>query len=193
MSKLYFALLLLISITIADSTTVFETQFSTLPDGWSNLEWNFSSTTGAWIDEWVTSAEPPYSFEAVMSSQTGTASWYFVPDGTDQLFIHIEHVFVGVATGGGSAYIELLSPSTSNQYLFYTGFPDFYYESDDPIDITITSPPVGQWIGLNIRGYVGASYPDYASIEWTIPLIIITAVGDGLVLDSVTWAELKQL
>lgn len=192
MNRSIYILIALAGIVWADSTTVFDTQFAALPDGWSNSNWGFSWQYGAWVDEWVTSAEPPYNFTATMSSQAGTESWYFVPDGTDSLQIHIEHDFDAMVSASSEAYILMLSPSTSNEYLFHEEISNAYSTSD-PVDITFTAPPAGAYIGFKVYAYVGTSYPAYSTIEWNIYDLTVTAYGNGMALEPITWGELKQL
>jgi hypothetical protein len=189
MSKLICIVILITGVVLAESATVFDTQFNGIPNGWSNLHWEFSGSDGAYLNKWVSS---PDEFIAVTGSQSGTASWYFVPDGTDSLVIHIEHDIYAMTAHESVVYIQLLSPSTANEYLFYE---DLYnsYTSDEPIDLTITSPLAGNWIGFKIYADITTCYPGYSIIEWYITDLTATAYGSGMTLDTVTWADLKQL
>jgi len=189
MSKLICIMILFTGVIRAESAMVFETQFHTIPNGWSNSHWQFDSSNGAWIDKWVTS---PADFTATTGSQSGTASWYFVPDGTDSLVIHIEHDISAMTASGSEAYIQLLSPSTANEYLFYKAIYNSF-ATNEPIDTTITSPPAGNWIGFKAHAYITTCYPGYSTIEWHITNFIVTAYGNGMALETVTWADLKQL
>ncbi len=177
---------------MAESSTLFETQFATLPEGWNNSNWNTSITMGAWIDEYLNTGAP-WSFTADMGSGADPASWYFVPDGTDSLLIHIEHDFYAYASASNSeAYIELMNPTGVNQYLFYQNINGVYYGTTDPIDIVVTPTPAGHWIGLRIYARIAFSYPATASIEWYITNLSVTAIGNELALDNITWGNIKQ-
>ncbi len=180
-------LILLLGTAVADSSTVFETQFATLPDGWYNNEWHFNAQLGAWLDEWVTSAEPPFSFTAEMGTQV---QWYFVPDGTDSLLVHIEHDLYFITFGSEDIYIALNYLSGESLTLFsaeeLTG-----PSTSDPIDVVIVSPPADTWIGFTIHAHVSASYPGYATIEWFITELSVTAYGTELELGSTTWGGIK--
>jgi len=181
--------ILVTGVIQAESATVFETQFHGTPNGWSNLHWEFSGSDGAYLNKWVSS---PDAYMAVAGSQSGTASWYFVPDGTDSLVVHIEHDIYAMAASESEVYIQLLSPSTANEYLFYEDIQNAY-TSDEPINLTITSPLAGNWVGFKIYAYITTCYPGYAIIEWHITDLTVTAYGNGMALEAVTWADLKQL
>lgn len=124
-------------LAMAESFTLFETPFGTLPEGWDNSNWNTSRTMGAWISQYLHTGAP-WSFTADMGSGADPASWYFVPDGTDSLLIHIEHDYFAYASASNSeAYIQLLNPSGEDQYLFYHNISGYSYSTTDPIDIVI--------------------------------------------------------
>ncbi len=186
-------LILLFAVAIADSCTVFETQFATLPDGWYNNgnEWHFNSQLGAWIDEWVTSAEPPYSFSAIMGSQAQPEKWYFVPDGTDSLLVHIEHDLNFISFSSGEEINITLNYLSGESLILFSAEDLLTGSASDPIDVVILSPPADTWIGFTIHAYVSASYPGYAAIEWFITDLSVTAYGNELELESTTWGNIK--
>ncbi len=183
-------LLFLTAAVLGDSCTVFETPFAALPDGWSNDEWNFNSNDGAWISGWVTGWP---SFYATMGSDESYQGWYFVPDGTDSLKIHIEHELNAINNGYCQAGIELLIPGYDDVYLFGPSVPWGMYETSDPIDTTLHTPPAGGWIGFNIHACIDSIYPGTSDLSWYITFLSVTAYGEELELDASTWAEIKQI
>jgi len=164
-----------------------------LPDGWYSEEWSFSQTTGAEIDKYLSGLEPPYSYSASMGSGVQPEVWYFVPDGTDSLLIHIEHDFIAGGSIFGEAYIDLNYLSGPSTTLFYANMFYLGYSTSDPIDVVIPSPSADTWIGFTIHGDIEATYSYSANIEWHITNLSVTAYGDALELDAVSWGAIKQL
>ncbi len=173
----------------AETAIVFETTFNELPAGWFNNEWLFSSS-GAHIYESVY-IPGPFAFEADMYTNGQPPIYYFVPDGTDSLVIHIEHD-IGMYGAFGSACVRLYSTSFDSVNIFSEWVHNDSYFSSDPIHHVIVDPPPETWIGFRFSGYISAAYPVSTTINWWVFNMTVTAHGDELALEPGTWASIKN-
>ena len=187
--------LILIALTgtaLAESCVVFETKFAVLPSGWFEYDWNFSTSMGAWIDEFIHGADPPFSFDATMGSEALPPVWYFVPDGTDSLVIHIEHDLSARSSWPGEAYIQLKYLSGESEYLFYQEIDNTWTYANEPVDIIIPWTGDDNYIGIRIHASIATVYMDNATITWYITDLSINAIGESLGFNSASWAWIKH-
>ncbi len=190
--KLLVLMFLLCSLALADTCTVFETQFESLPDGWLSEEWQFNTNSGAWINETIYGYQSPTSCTATMSSLSDPEVWYFVPDGTDSLLVHIEHDLAAYVNGVGIAYIQMHYFPDEEEYLFFDPYLNLGTSTSDPIDVSIQAPPVDTWIGFTFYAHMQAAYPgNGGNIQWYIYELFVTAFGNSLELDRHTWGGIK--
>lgn len=183
----------LAGIASADYGTVFETQFQLCPSGWFSNTWHFNGGTGAWIDESINGGDPPYSISASMGTQAQPPVWYFVPDGTDSLLIHIEHDLDTYSSAGGEAIIKLLFISGDSEDLFYTTIDYSGCTTSEPIDAVIPVSSPDTWIGFYIHADIATAFMASSSITWYITELSVTAAGESLSFRSDTWASIKHL
>lgn len=179
--------IIVFAFCFAETAIVFETTFNELPAGWFNSEWLFSSS-GAHIYETVFEIG---TFEADMYTNGQPPIYYFVPDGTDSLVIHIEHDIAMCGTNC-SAFVKLYSTSFFSVWIFNEGFINDSYYSSDPIHYVIVDPPPDTWIGFRFHGYISATFPSGSSINWWVYNLTATAHGDELALEPGTWASIKN-
>ena len=91
--------------------------------------------------------------------------WYFVPDGTESLLVHIEHYLNFITAGSEDVYITLSCLSGESLILFSAEDLSTGCSTSKPIDAVILSPPADAWIGFTIHAHVSVSYFGYAYIE----------------------------
>ena len=179
--------IIVFAFCFAETAIVFETTFNELPAGWFNSEWLFSSSY-AYICESVFETG---TFEADMYTNGQPPIYYFVPDGTDSLVIHIGHDIAMYGTNG-NAFVRLYSTSFDSVNIFNEWVHYDSYYSSDPIHHVIVDPPPDTWIGFRFHGYISATYPSGSTINWWVYNLTVTAHGDELTLEPGTWASIKN-
>lgn len=175
-------------VSSADTSILFSTDFSTLPDGWVNDEWEFNHPgahvgNGVQWDDW----------SAEFSSLTSSPGIYFVPDGTDSVVIHIEHC----VTLDGDFYSSRVQLWTNHsgwgEDIFNKSGSGGVIWITDPVHFVLSDPDPGTWIGFKFRAYLSAGYMGYSGLEWTIDSMTVTAYGDALGLETTTWSAIKSI
>lgn len=174
------------AMVFADTAILFETDFSSLPDGWQNDVWVFNHP-GAYIGNGVQNS----SWDAEFSSFGPTPVLYFVPDGTDSVVIHLEHELI-MEGSYYSAGIQLWTSLTGwTDHIYYEAGAG-WFEDAEPIQFVIEDPASDTWLGFRFRGELSAGYMMYAGMTWNIFSMSVTANGETLGLAGSTWASIKN-
>lgn len=190
MIKIFLYLLIIATVSNADSVVLFSTSFSELPDGWIN--------TGSG-DEWYFGSSGAYAYGG-----TGDDYWdvrmysppgmYFVPDGTDSVVVHIEHNLLMSGMSGAVAGIVLKSTTAGNTSIYYETLPAPFgtVHDNQPIHWSSGTFPEGTWIGMSFWAHKETYTGGSNSISWHIYSLTITAYGNEMAMDAATWAAIKN-
>ncbi len=153
---MYWSIIVLLvscTISLADTTILFETDFSVLPDGWVNDEWEFNHP-GAHVSngvQWDT-------WSGVFNSVPFSAGVFFIPDGTDSVVVHIEHSVILEGDYYSSRIQLWTNHSGWGDYIFDQSGSGGYTEITDPVHFVPTDPVPGTWVGFKFRAYLSAGY-----------------------------------
>lgn len=181
-------LLVLCPISLADTAVLFDTDFSALPYGWVNDEWEFDHP-GAHVSngvQWDT-------WSGVFNSVPFSAGVFFIPDGTDSVVVHIEHSVILEGDYYSSRIQLWTNHSGWGDYIFDQSGSGGYTEITDPVHFVLTDPVPGTWVGFKFRAYLSAGYMGYSGMSWTVHSMTVTAWGDALGLETTTWSAIKRL
>ncbi len=170
---------------------IFETTFDELPSGWHNDRWTFNNP-GAKAHHYSAGE----NWDADMSSYQGAPPqvYYFVPDGADSVVVHITHILSATTDEGMAGGQVWISSTTIGGGIIYDEYV-FWYNSitdSNPIVYSIIDPPDGTYLGFYFHAYAGAASYEYASINWKILSMVVTAYGSSMELQSGTWATIKS-
>ena len=171
---------------------VYETDFQSAPEDWNGSGWTFG-------DDGAVSDRDCSGWEDVLFTQLSgdyAERIYFIPDGTDSLLFHIPYyIFVnnsevsGGATFNISAYID--EASTREQIFSLSVWQAGVYEYDESVEYVFNHRGSG-WLGFFIE-FAGGCEPGCGiHAVWQIHGITVTAYGDDLDLEPLTWASIKS-
>lgn len=184
------SLMILASISIAESGTVFETDFQEIPSGWYNDDWTF----GADGAHWGAFCSGTEEFEGSMGSDGEPGVWYFVPDGTDSLVIHVDYNWGAVINSGEcTAYLRMRYLSGGYEELFYVHEePTFLGGADSSVTYVVESVAAETWIGFEAYGFVSNTYALlFSNFGIDITELTVTAYGDELTFEHCSWGAIK--
>ena len=186
---LAFLLLIPVSNAIADAV-IFQTDFQSLPDNWfANDQWSFT-TSGAVI------TRTDRMWDDVLFTQSNSRSdcIYFVPDGTDSVLVEIPYsVYVNNSETSGGASFNIsasIEPYTFARLLELSVWQAGVYQYAGTIEHVFHREGSG-WLGFFIEFTGGCEVGCAISAQWTIQGITVTAYGDDLSLNPLTWASIK--
>jgi len=190
MKSILFGILVLFACSSFADCVIFESIFDELPSGWHNNRWTFNNP-GAKAQHYSAGE----NWDADLSSYLGAPQvYYFVPDGADSVVVHIVHVLSAATDEGGAGGQFWISSTTIGGGLIYDEYV-FWYSSitdSDPIVYSIIDPPDGTYIGFYFYAYASAASYEWASVNWKIHSIVVTAYGSAMELQSGTWAGIKS-
>lgn len=179
-----------LSLPVFSDAVVFHTDFSELPEHWwSNSEWEFGSGGAVTSNTW-----PSTYWDADMFSGDGPPDIiYFIPDGTDSVLITIPYyVHADVSEGDANFRIRIKATGSDWTEIWSRAV---YYQGSITESGTISIVPDwisgGEWMGIFFDAWGSCIYVGCLETDWQIHSLTITAMGDSLVLDQTTWANIK--
>lgn len=177
--------------TVFSDVIIFQTDFNDLPDNWlADQRWEF----GPYGAE-VQVSGPVSSWDPYMHTGSGAPEpIYFVPDGTDSLIVTIPYYINAIVQEGYAEFKIRVGGSSSGWHEIWS---EFLYSGEAINEVgTINISPDwivgGEWVGIDFEGYSNTSETGYLNALWRISSLTLTAIGDSLVLDNITWAKIKS-
>ncbi len=191
MKPILFSILVAFAFSSFADYVIFETVFEELPSGWHNDRWTFNNP-GAKAQHYSVDE----FWECDMSSSLYPPQvYYFVPDGADSVVVHIEHILSATTDEGSASGQVFMSSTTIGGGVIYDEGV-FWYSSitdSEPIIHSIIDPPDGTYLGFHFHAVADAASYEYASINWKIFSMVVTAYGSAMELQSGTWAGIKSV
>lgn len=187
------SLILMLATTGLADSVIFETDFLELPDDWFATTFQFGND-GAYID--LFTFDP---FDANLSTGPGMPVEYiiFVPDGTDSVEVKVDYTLHASGSEGPSMQFKIMLGTQSVSYqtvweaIISTSNPQIYESG------TLTFTPEwilpGDFIGIYFRADIVNPGEFGGIIEWYIHNLEITAYGDSLHLEPLTWGSIKSI
>jgi hypothetical protein len=167
----------------SDEFVFFETDFDSLPDGWTNTNWTFGSGGASCYHH-------SFGLESWEADMHTIGYLYQVPVGSDSIRLTLQHA-VALTAGSGCAEAKVFMNGGMvwGEELSWGS----YYSSED-IDFVVVNPGGGSLVSLEIKGKAEGWDMEYgdATVNWHISLLRLTAYGD-LALRGSTWGSIKSV
>ncbi len=183
-----FVLLVISAFCRGEEVVIFSTDFTELPDGWINTgyddEWSFGPNGAAASGS---SGEQYWFVELCTPDQ-----FFFVPDGTDSLVVHIEHL-LSLDGDGPCASVNLMTIPSGNITIYYKSsyYPGGGVYDIEPIHWSSNQYLQGTWVGISFYAFK-EEWVTGNSASWHLYSLTITAHGSELDMNTITWASVKN-
>lgn len=185
---------LFLTLNASAGTVIFQTEFSSLPEGWLSNGWSFGpsgAVMAASYPQWESTL-----FTARTDSTPAIGAIYFIPDGTDSVRIGIPYYLYAMVNEG---YAGFFISVVTEPYNSITIWEKELYWMQGLCETGVvvhtfdwSGSGYGNWIGFLIESIGGYGAGGSVSVLWKLHSLTVTAYGDSLELNSSTWAGIKS-